>query len=316
MTIIHRRMSGTIIHRYAAGNLQAVGARQFRGIAATDALCADGYALDIAGGNLDRLQNGALSWNHREPIGSILETSKAQHEIRFLAEFDSAGVDPEVDVLCRKLKDGGIKGVSLSFDVRESVPLPGGRGLRATKWDALEIALCLVGVDPGAQITQRSQAMLRTSDAMTAQLAHLEQAIEARRAVGRHHAEMADTVGRLQDHDSNAGTALRAARRAAAAGDTQTAIECVGRCNRSLDGMKHESRLLGDRHNDAVEAHTNLARAVEDADDALVQSSGGTADDQGGRSADFRRRQRRLAELSDFERRQRQLEVLRLAAPD
>jgi hypothetical protein len=154
-----RRLAPEILTRFVAGTMTSLGAREFGGVAATDQLCDDGYALVIAGGDLSRLQNGPLSWNHKKPIGTILEARKTSGEILIVACLAAAGVDEEIDKICDRLKGGVPFALSLQFQVIEKTPIVPGhpeRGMRATKWEALETALCLVGMDSNAKVTSRS----------------------------------------------------------------------------------------------------------------------------------------------------------------
>jgi hypothetical protein len=342
MTIIRRRMQ-TVIHRYAAANLQPVGARQVRGIAATDALSpVDGYSLVIGGGDLSRLQQGALSWNHVDPIGTVVDVSKAAHEILFTGDFGPQGVDEEIDALCRKCKAGLIKGVSLSFRIIKDEPINPGRpdlGMRATQWEALEIALCLVGVDPGAKITERARRRRAASEpgvtAMQANLPHLDQALDEHRAFGRHQSAIADATQRLDEHRSRFGTSLRGLHAAIAAGDPEAAAEHHGRCMRCMRGMQREMKAIGDSHQDGGDALLAIGRCMRSAGNILgLDASGapigdddaddyntnagypvddGDADDQQlGRSTDYRRRQLDKRRLAAADPRRAEAEALRL----
>jgi hypothetical protein len=159
-----RHLAPEILTRFVPGTMNSLGARDFGGVAATDQLCDDGYALVIAGGDLSRLQNGPLSWNHKAPIGEILSAKKTISEVLITARLAAAGVDEEIDTICDRLKGGVPFALSLQFQVIEKTPIVPGhpeRGIRATKWEALEVALCLVGVDKDAKVTSRS--ILRTS---------------------------------------------------------------------------------------------------------------------------------------------------------
>jgi hypothetical protein len=316
------RSAELVLHRFVSANISA-GGRTFGGNAASPDLQSDGYALDLLGGDLSRLQGPAapLLWQHdtNSIAGRILSISATATEMPFQAELLAPGASAVADKLARELRGGAPYGASLSFTIDEWEPIVPGKpkaGRCATKWTALELSLCSVPVDPKAIVTSRARRN-RNMDAFTAAQAHAEQAVEAHRAVGRHNSEMADALERLQDHHRALGTGLRAFRRALEAGDAEQAIECQSRCSRSIAGVAHESRLLRGRHDDAMEAHAGLARAMEDADSALIQTSGGMGDDQGSRS--YRRRQVELSRLrvrdDDFSRRQRDLEKLRLNAP-
>ena len=62
-------------------NVSAVGQLEFEGIAATEALCDDGYALSIAGGDISRFTDGkgALLLQHN-PKTSLARAFCAKQE--------------------------------------------------------------------------------------------------------------------------------------------------------------------------------------------------------------------------------------------
>jgi hypothetical protein len=319
---------GIVLQRFIRSSFSPVGPREFRGNAGSPDLQSDGIALDLLGADLSRMQGGPLLWSHGRDapdplIGTVKQMTATATELPTLAEFLPAGVDEFVDDLCRKLKAGAPYGLSLSFTIEEFERLPGGVGLRATAWTAYELSLCAVPVDSKAVITARAK-----KDAiMQKALNSCDTALDEHRAAGPHHSALADSVERLAEHRSRAGSGLRALHRAIAAGDADQAAECHARCQRSLDSMARELHTIGDRHQDATDAHGALMRAMRDVGGALGSDTqqGGTEDDEGSRShsSDFRRRQQQLADfrsatpgLADYSRRQRQLEALELNAPD
>jgi hypothetical protein len=58
-------------------NVSAVGSLEFEGITATEALCDDGYALNIAGGDISRFSDGkgALLLQHdpKDIVGTCID---------------------------------------------------------------------------------------------------------------------------------------------------------------------------------------------------------------------------------------------------
>ena len=302
---------GSVITRFVAAKVESLGPRDFGGIAATDALNPqDDVALVMAGGDLSRLRDGKLSWDHRVPIGTITDASTTAHELLFRASFAPQGIDNEIDRLCAKVKAGVPMDVSLQFLVRKSEPIDPrkpGLGIRAIAWEALEIALVLVGADPGAKITARKSRKSGVSP-MQAALTHTAQAIDEHQAFGRNHKEIADATERLDEHRSRLGTALRGLHAAVQAGDADQAADCHARCMRCMGGIQREMKAIGDRHQDAQDAYNAVNRALRSAGDVLDlgtqgEPTGGTTDDHHGRSADATRRRRELEELERIGRR-------------
>lgn len=314
---------GSVITRFVAAKLESLGPRDFRGIAATDAPCAqDGIALVMAGGDLTRLQGGALSWDHRVPIGAITHASTTVHELLVCASFPARGVDAEIDQLCAKVKAGVPMDLSLQFAVRKTEPIDPKRpqlGVRAIEWEALEVALVLVGADAGAKITARKSR--RSGKPMQTAISHCEQAMEEHRAFGRHHQEIADATQRLDEHRRPLGTALRGLHAAIQAGDHEQAAEHHARCMRCFGGIHREMKAIGDRHEDALTAYNAVSRSLRAAGDVLDlgtegEPTAGSTEDHHGRSgnADYRRRQvdmLRLAAPPEIDERQAELEQLR-----
>ena len=117
-------------------NLSAVGQLEFEGIAATEALCDDGYALSIAGGDISRFTDGKgallLQHNPKDIVGTCI-LRKAGNRLMMRGKFASPGLSETADQARLLLKDGTLNALSLSFSVQKSEPIPGG-GKRAIKW--------------------------------------------------------------------------------------------------------------------------------------------------------------------------------------
>ena len=163
MSVARERL--VVLHRFVDAAVSSVGEREFRGNAGSPDLQTDGFELDLLGGDLSRLQGGPLLWTHGEDggdplIGTVTRMTATAQELPFTAEFLPAGVDPLADDLCRKLKAGAPYGMSLGFTIEEYERLPGGAGMRALKWSALELSLCAVPVDSKAVITARARGPL------------------------------------------------------------------------------------------------------------------------------------------------------------
>jgi hypothetical protein len=314
-TFARRSTTGQIVTRFVAAQIQTLGPRDFSGIAATDALCEqDDVALVMSGGDLGRIQGGPLSWDHKLPIGTIQRARTMARQLMIDASFAPQGTDEFIDKLCARVKNGVPVNLSLQFRIKTSEPITPGRpdrGIRALTWEALEVALVLVGADPGAVITARSarrrgnNAMSKAA-AMTSAGSHAEAALDEHAALGRHHGDIADATQRLDEHRSRAGTALRAFKAACEAGDTDGAADAHQRCMRCLKGMNRELRAIGQSHSDASEAYGALVRSMraaggslgisaETGADLAAQASDGAVD--GSTGARSLSRERRLREL-------------------
>ena len=144
-------------------NVSAVGQLEFEGIAATEALCDDGYALSIAGGDISRFSDGKgallLPAQSQQTLLAPAFCAKAGRRLMMRGKFASPGVSEPADQARRLLKDGTLNALSLCFSVQKSEPMPGG-GKRAIKWTALETSLVAVGMDPGAVVTQRALSQM------------------------------------------------------------------------------------------------------------------------------------------------------------
>ncbi|HEX3948214.1 MAG TPA: hypothetical protein VHW95_00020 [Steroidobacteraceae bacterium] len=285
--------NGSVITRFVAGHLTSLGPREFRGIAATDALCVqDNVALVMSGGDLSRLNK--LSWNHEDPIGTITQKTATANQILVEASFAPPGVDDAIDRLCAKVKGGVPMDLSMQFIVLESEPIRPGRpdlGTRATKWQALEVALVLVGADPGARITARKS---RKSGVSMSAIYHCQTALDEHAAFARHHAEIADATQRLDEHRSRLGTALRGLHAAVQAGDSDTAADCHARCMRCMGGMNREIRAIGDRHQDATDAYNAVQRALRSAGEAAGWEVGTQPEPTAGSASSHEQRARDL----------------------
>ena len=69
--------NGRTLIRFAS--VSAVGALEFEGIAATDALCDDGYALSIPGGDISRFSDGMGPLLLEHKPNQIIGTASAKN---------------------------------------------------------------------------------------------------------------------------------------------------------------------------------------------------------------------------------------------
>ena len=219
MSVARERL--VVLHRFVDAAVSSVGEREFRGNAGSPDLQTDGFELDLLGGDLSRLQGGPLLWTHGEDggdplIGTVTRMTATAQELPFTAEFLPAGVDPLADDLCRTLKAGAPYGMSLGFTIEEYERLPGGAGMRALKWTALELSLCAVQVDAKAVVPRARAARLLRS---------------ARRSSGSTSACAACRPGALFTRGrkrSAAGAATRSARRICARSPPRARIDVSG----------------------------------------------------------------------------------------
>ena len=185
-------------------NVSAVGQLEFEGVAATEALCDDGYALNIAGGDISRFTDGKgallLQHNPSNIVGTCI-LRKAGSRVMMRGKFASPGVSETADQARRLLKDGTLNALSLCFSVQKSEPIPGG-GKRAIKWTALETSLVAVGMDPGAVVTQRalSQILARSGRRLSAETERcLRAALEKHSAAMTSHRDAMQCQRQLRD---------------------------------------------------------------------------------------------------------------------
>jgi hypothetical protein len=157
--------------------------------------------------------------------------------------------------------------------------------------------------DPARQRSRQGSAQPTRGARRAPRRAHGLAAADEHRAAGSHHSAITDAGERFAESHSAFGSAQRAFRRAVAAGDVDEAGDCHARGKRALAGMIREHRTAGARHADRGDSIAALQRAWRDAgaaldsdsDSQLIQGPTGIGEDQGSRSADFRRRLQDLA---------------------
>jgi hypothetical protein len=300
-----------VLRRFIEAPIQTVGAREFRAIAATSALQLDGWALSMSGVNLERFSDGRgpLLYEHdrQDVLGTVSKIAPVGKTLPMTGKFFSAGINELADDICAKLKDGGPFWMSVCYQIDQMRPISQTQptaGMLATAWTLLEVSVTSVPVDPKAIVTARSRRGQSSSPAaMQAAIQSCDGAIDAYRAAGRHHQEIADATERLNEHRTKAGTALRNLKSAIESGDKESAAECHARCQRQMAGMHRELQAIGDRHGDAMDCHSVISRALraiglQYGSSLATQESAGVIDDAGER-----------------QRRMRRVRVLKLAAP-
>src|SRR3954454_16834480 len=178
-------------------SVSSLGFLEFEGIAATDALCDDGYALSIPGGDISRFSdgNGPLLLEHkRNQIIGTASLRKTAHAVMLHGEFASPGVSQIADDARRLLKDGVLRGLSMTFAIKQSERMGASPrdGRRVTKWTALEVSLCSVPMDAGAVVTARamSELLARSGRRLSAETERcLRAALEQHQAAMKSHTE-------------------------------------------------------------------------------------------------------------------------------
>src|SRR3954451_19503902 len=178
-------------------SVSSLGLLEFEGIAATDALCDDGYALSIPGGDISRFSDskGPLLLEHkRNQIIGTASLRKTAHAVMLHGEFASPGVSQIADDAHRLLKDGVLRGLSMTFAIKQSERMGASPrdGRRVTKWTALEVSLCSVPMDAGAVVTARamSELLARSGRRLSAETEQcLRAALEQHQAAMKSHSE-------------------------------------------------------------------------------------------------------------------------------
>src|SRR4051794_13875238 len=201
-------------------NFSTVGSLEFEGIAATDELCSDGYALSIPGGNISRFSGGKgpLLLEHKtNQIVGTASLRKTQHAVMLRGKFASPGVSQVADEARRLLKDGVLRGLSISVSIHKSEPMStlSRKGRRATEWTAMEVSVCSVPLDAGAVVTQRalSEMLARSGRRLSAETERcLRAALESHTAAMKSHSdaikcsrETRDMIEELLDREDSGG---------------------------------------------------------------------------------------------------------------
>lgn len=336
----------TMIRTMVRAQVKKLGDDQVEVRMSTATIARDGHILVPQGARLDNYRsNPVFLWNHdvdNFPVGRAESITVQGSQIVALVRFPPVGISARADECRGLVKSGFINGVSVGFDPIEGVPLnpqkPRG-GMRVTDWELFECSFCCVPVDPESVVTARAEAYggggpVQTSAGLQSATAACARAIEEHRTVSRHHGELGDELGRLDQHRQAAGTALRSLKRALETASDKdpysvgTVGEHMAGCNRSMDAMARGLKAVGDRHSDLLDAHATMQRALREVSNAYgsgpVQTSAGLTDGESDRAR--RRRQSESLALAhppevqhsaDYERRQRQIESLALVhGPD
>lgn len=154
---------------------------------------------------------------------------------------------------------------------------------------------------------------------------HAERAMKHHKSMGDHHGAVGEQMEALRGYRAKADEAHAATGEAlkAATDEPEKASEHVARAIKShakatgaMEDMANADASMKDRHEDVGDSHRAMARSMkscqrcmravmdgstpgEGSDSTEIQKSGGTAEDEGSRGHDFRRRQADLLLLSN-----------------
>lgn len=291
----------TMMRAAVNAEIKSLGENEVEVIISTSALARDGHILEPAGCDLTNYRtNPIVLWQHNPdtPVGRAADLVIEGDRIRARITFAPNGISPKADEVRGLVKNGIVSGVSVGFDVSDSEPLdpkkPYG-GQRFTKWELLECSFCSVPADPGAAVTARTQQ--RENKTMTTTQTRAGKKLS--------------TATKKQIDDAKEHLE-RAMERHKALGDQMDNIKEQG------EGDEEKRADLADLHEDASDAHRALGRSLkacqrslrsalknpksapaddEDEEDETETSAGDGQDDDE-RSADLRRRENELKDLS------------------
>ena len=124
----------------------------------TGRVARDGDVVEPMGVQVeDYLKNPVVMWAHdyqgRSPSGGLpigRSLSLERHPEGIDVEFEFLPDDPFAGRVRNAWERGFVRTASIGWDSLETVPLPGGRGLRHKKIELLEWSLVPVPADPGA----------------------------------------------------------------------------------------------------------------------------------------------------------------------
>lgn len=137
-----------------------LGPRQVRVVISAGTVDRAGDIVVQKGISLDNYQkNPVVLWNHNKdfPVGNAIEIKRVGDSTEALVEFFAEGIDATADRICRMVKSGGIKGVSIGFDPLDGKPLKGG-GTEFTRCDLMEFSFVTIPCHADALVVERSMA--------------------------------------------------------------------------------------------------------------------------------------------------------------
>lgn len=268
-TRIMRYQGATLIRRFVEGSVSQAAERKFKCIVATAAKQSDGLALDMAGGDYSRFQNGGpLLDNHNsEEILGTIQVQPTATQLLGNGRWTSPGVSKNADQRWRELQDGVLRWFSIGFLVDERERLAGG-GWRATKWTLIEVSTTSVPVDSAAVVTERARA--RRNRRMDEAMKHLRAARESAQLINER------TRGAFEAH---------------ARGD-HSAV------HRSLRAIESHAANLETAHDALSRALGAEPEYVDPTHDLDSQGGAQVSNGQASRSLSYEQRQRELRDLA------------------
>ncbi|MBP2233091.1 HK97 family phage prohead protease [Azospirillum agricola] len=135
-----------------------LGPRQVRVVISAGTVDRAGDVVVQKGIGFDNYQkNPVVLWNHKKdfPVGNAIELIPKGDLTEALVEFFPEGVDETADRICRMVKSGGIKGVSIGFDPLEAKPRKDG-GVEFTRCDLMEFSFVTIPCHADALVVERA----------------------------------------------------------------------------------------------------------------------------------------------------------------
>lgn len=156
-------MVQTLERRFDAPMVEDLGDRRYRVVASTPSVARDGMRVPLRAWQLDNFRaNPSLSWGHGgelPPIGTVPEIALERDYLAATIEFLPEGVFDFADLLHRCWKAGALRAVSTHGGIKSMTTERGADGSHVGVVEAIELAelaVCRVGVDPGALALART----------------------------------------------------------------------------------------------------------------------------------------------------------------
>lgn len=138
--------------------VEILTARRIRVIASTSREDREGDVIEVGGWDLTAFRrNPVVLFNHTpaKPIGKCIDIGVVNGRLEATVEFPPPGTSPLADEVYGLVRHGAVSAVSVGFLTREAKPISGGRGLRITKAELLELSLVSVPANPDCLVVQR-----------------------------------------------------------------------------------------------------------------------------------------------------------------
>jgi HK97 family phage prohead protease len=148
--------------RFYLGGLEQLGEREVGVIAATPELARDGHVLLPGGMDLTNYRKNPIAlWQHNPsaPVGTTTAIGVSGGNLCARVEFAPLGASETADQVCRLVKSGVVKGVSIGFDVTECTPLDDAKprgGQKIIRSELIELSFVSLPADTGATVVARA----------------------------------------------------------------------------------------------------------------------------------------------------------------